>query len=111
MNIAGQLILLFFMAGYFYLALKTSFFSEKLGLQGNPSYDALLSTTIANYRDTFADTLSQSYFLLYWLTTQGRQIEEDGGESIVVPLMYGKNQTVKSYDGYEVLDTTPLVFN
>ena len=95
------------MSGYFYLAIKTKFFSSQLGIAGNPSYDALLSSTIANYRDTFADDLSQSYFLLYWLTSQGRQIEEDGGESIVVPLMYGKNQTVKSYDGYEVLDTTP----
>lgn len=58
-------------------------------MPGNPSYDALLSTTIANYRDTFADNLSQSFFLMYWLTTQGRKLEEDGGESIVVPLMYG----------------------
>ena len=74
---------------------------------GNPNFDALLSSTIANYRDTYADNLSKSFFLMYWLTTQGRKLHEDGGESIVVPLMYGKNQTVKSYDGYEVLDTTP----
>jgi hypothetical protein len=74
---------------------------------GNPSYDALLSSTLANYRNTFADNLSQSFFLMYWLTTQGRKIMEDGGESIVTQLMYGRNQTVRSYDGYETLDTTP----
>jgi hypothetical protein len=74
---------------------------------GNPNFDALLSTTIANYRDKFADNLSQSFLLMYWLTTQGRKLTEDGGESIVVQLMYGKNSTVKSYDGYELLDTTP----
>lgn len=74
---------------------------------GNVAYDALLSTTIENFRDQFADNLSQSFFLMYWLTTQGRKLTEDGGESILVPLMYGKNTTVKSYDGYEVLDTTP----
>ena len=74
---------------------------------GNPNYDALLSTTLANYRDQFADNLSTSFFLMYWLTTQGRKITEDGGESIVVQLMYGKNTTVKSYDGYEVIDVTP----
>jgi len=102
-----QLLLLFFMAGYFYLSVRTKFFSGQLAVIGNPNFDALLSSTIANYRDTFADDLSKSYFLLYWLTTQGRKITEDGGESILVPLMYGKNQTVKSYDGYEVLDTTP----
>lgn len=108
MHITGlQFVLLFFMTGYFILSLKSNFFSPKSGVAGNANYDALLSTTIANYRDTFADDLSKSFFLLYWLTTQDRQIEEDGGESIVVPLMYGKNQTVRSYDGYEVLDTTP----
>lgn len=104
---AWQFVLFIVMFCYFILSIRTKFFSGQLGIVGNPSYDALLSTTIANYRDTFADDLSQSYFLLYWLTTQGRKITEDGGESIVVPLMYGKNQTVKSYDGYEVLDTTP----
>lgn len=76
---------------------------------GNPNYDAMLSTTLSNYRDTFADNLSKSFFLAYWLTTRGRKIEEDGGNDIVVQLMYGKNETVRSYSGYEVLDTTPLV--
>lgn len=74
---------------------------------GNPNFNALLSSTLANYRDKFADNISKSFLLMYWLTTQGRKIEEDGGESIVVQLMYGKNTTVRSYSGYEVLDTTP----
>lgn len=74
---------------------------------GNPNYNALLSTTLQNYRDKFADNLSQSFLLMYWLTTQGRKIVEDGGESITVQLMYGSNTTVKSYSGYELLDTTP----
>src|SRR6266581_4163410 len=74
---------------------------------GNPSYDGLLSTTIANFRDQFADNLSRSFFLFYWLSQQGRKVHEDGGESILVPLMYGSNTTVRSYDGYETIDTTP----
>lgn len=74
---------------------------------GNPNYDALLSTTLAKYRKTFSDNLSRSFFLLYWLTEGKRKRYEDGGESIIVQLMYGKNSTVKSYDGYETLDTTP----
>jgi hypothetical protein len=76
-------------------------------MPGNPNYDAILSSTIANYRDTFADNVSQSFLLMYWLTTQGRKLTEDGGESIVVPLMYGLNETVRSYDGYEPIDVTP----
>lgn len=74
---------------------------------GNPNYDALLSTTLANYRSQFSDNLSKSFFLYYWLTSKGRKNLVDGGESIIIQLMYGKNSTVKSYDGYEVLDTTP----
>jgi hypothetical protein len=31
----------------------------------------------------------------------------NGGERIRVPLLYGKNTTVGSYTGYDVLDTTP----
>jgi|SRR3989304_2134222 len=99
-------LLLVFMFGVFLQACyKRSWIV--LGVVGNPSYDALLSSTIANYRDTFADNISQSFFLMYWLTTQGRKIMEDGGESIIVQLMYGKNSTVRSYDGYEPLDVTP----
>ena len=74
---------------------------------GNPNFDALLSTTLSNYRKQFADNLSTSFFLFWWLTQKGKKNLIDGGESIVVQLMYGKNNTVKSYEGYEVLDVTP----
>jgi len=74
---------------------------------GNPNFDALLSTTLANYRDQFSDNLSKSFFLLWWLTSKERKRMENGGESIIVQLMYGKNTTIKSYSGYEVLDTSP----
>jgi len=74
---------------------------------GNPNYDALLSTTLANYRKQFSDNLSRSFFLYYWLTQKGKKKLVNGGESIVIQLMYGKNSTIKSYDGYELLDTTP----
>lgn len=74
---------------------------------GNPNFDALLSTTLANYRKKFSDNLSTSFMLYWWLTQKGKKRYEDGGESIVVQLMYGKNTTVRSYDGYEVLDVTP----
>src|SRR3990172_11073940 len=75
---------------------------------GNPNFDALLSTTLANYRSQFADNLSKSFFLFYWLNMKGRKRVENGGESIVVQLMYGSNTTVRSYSGYEPIDTTPM---
>lgn len=78
-----------------------------MALPGNTAFDALLSTTIANYRETLVDNLSNSFFLFWWLFNNQRKIYEDGGESIIVSLMYGKNSTVKSYDGYEEIDVTP----
>ena len=63
---------------------------------GNTSYDALLSTTLANYRSQFSDNLSKSFYLLWWLTNKGRKRTENGGESIIAQLMYGKNNTIKS---------------
>jgi hypothetical protein len=45
--------------------------------------------------------------LLFWLKESNRRKILNGGYSIVEPLMYGKNTTVKSYSGYEELDTTP----
>jgi hypothetical protein len=108
-SIIGLLLLTIFMLGLFVQACKRNFMVLGVagGVQPQFNYDALLSTTIANYRKQLADNLSKSFLLMYWLTTKGRKLYEDGGESIIVPLMYGKNQTVRSYDGYEVLDTTP----
>lgn len=74
---------------------------------GNPNYNALLSTSLAAYRNKFVDNLSRSFLLMYWLDKMGAAKNQDGGESIVIQLMYGKNTTVRSYNGYEVLDTTP----
>jgi imidazoleglycerol phosphate synthase glutamine amidotransferase subunit HisH len=67
----------------------------------------LLSTTLKNYRDTLVDNIFKSNALWYLLKERGAFKELDGGERIVVPLMYGKNSTAKSYSGYDLLDTTP----
>lgn len=100
-------LLLFVMLVYFILALRGQFFTAKLGVAGNPNFNALLSTSLAAYRDKFVDNVSKSFLLMYWLTKMGAKKTQDGGESIIIQLMYGKNSTVRSYDGYEVLDTTP----
>lgn len=100
-------LLLVLMFLYFVLALRGQFFSIKLGVAGNPSFNALLSSSLAAYRDKFVDNVSRSFLFMYWLVKMGAKKEQDGGESIVIQLMYGKNSTVRSYDGYEVLDTTP----
>ena len=83
-----------------------------IGTSGAPSantinYDALLSTTLFAYRDTMVDNIfKDSAFLAAMREFNGVE-RQNGGERVQMPLMYGKNETVKSYSQYETLDTTP----
>jgi hypothetical protein len=67
----------------------------------------LLSTTLKKYRKTLVDNIHKSNAVFFYLKQNGGIKEEDGGERIVQPLMYGKNDTARSYSGYEILDVTP----
>lgn len=72
-------------------------------------YDALLSTTLDAYVKSgsmFDNIFKDSAFLSLLRMSDSIQ-KQNGGERIRAPLMYGKNNTVKSYEGYESLDTTP----
>jgi len=75
--------------------------------QNTINYDALLSTTLMNYRKTLYDNIFKDSAFLAALRMNGAVTNQDGGERIAMPLMYGTNTTVKSYEGYETLDTTP----
>jgi hypothetical protein len=73
----------------------------------NPNFDALLSTTLANYRDKLTDNVFSARPLTYWLMDKGRIRTESGGTKLVEQLIYGENTTVRSYSGYETLSLTP----
>jgi len=75
-------------------------------MAGNASFDALLSTTLANYRDQLTDNIFTARPLTYFLTDKGRIRMVDGGTKIVEPLIYGTNDTVGSYSGYDTLSLT-----
>ena len=72
----------------------------------NPNFDALLSTTLAKYRDQLTDNVFTARPLTYWLTDKGRIRMIDGGTKIVEPLIYGQNSTVASYSGYDTIALT-----
>jgi len=85
-----------------------------IGDISNPStntiyYDALLTTTLDAFvgSGTLFDQIFKDSAFLSLLRLSDAVTRQNGGERIRVPLMYGKNQTIKSYEGYEVLDTTP----
>lgn len=74
---------------------------------GHPDYNAILSTTLANHKAKFEDNVSSHVALWWWLKQAGQTETLDGGESIVVPLMYGQNTTSGTYSGYDPLLLTP----
>jgi hypothetical protein len=72
----------------------------------NPNFDALLSTTLANYRDQLTDNIFTARPLTYFLQDKGRIRMLNGGTKIVEPLIYGQNSTVASYSGYDSIALT-----
>jgi hypothetical protein len=74
---------------------------------GNANFDALLSTTLANYRPQLTDNVFTARPLTYFLMDKGRIRMTNGGTKIVEPLIYGQNSTVGSYSGYDTISLTP----
>ena len=71
-------------------------------------FDGILSNTQMNYRPKLYDNIFNANPFMYWIHANGRKRTEDGGERIVIPLEYGKNDTIKSMtSGYDTIDTTP----
>lgn len=69
--------------------------------------DQILTTTLQNWMRTLYEQVLTHNYLYYWLYSRDRIKTMDGGEAIVVPLMYGLNETVKFYSDYDELDVTP----
>ena len=74
---------------------------------GPSNVDALLSTTLASIpKKKFSDNIFTKIPLFMWFKKKAK-MTVDGGANLMVPLMYGKNTTAKSYSGYGIIDTTP----
>ena len=70
------------------------------------NYDALLTSTLDNYRGQLVDNIMASSVFLSAIKEAGGFETRDGGDKIKVELLYGKTP-VASYSGYDTLDTTP----
>lgn len=71
------------------------------------TYNDLLTTTLRHYMRQLHDNIFNDIPLFWWLNKKGAKRLIDGGYEILTPLMYGKNETVGWYSGYDTLDTTP----
>lgn len=84
------------------------------GVSETRTYDALLTTTLANFREKLVDNIFDTYPTLSWMNgklgkaLRGNSVKRtvSGGESIVEHLLYEQNSTVGSYTGAEPLDLT-----
>jgi len=81
------------------------------GAAGAPSQktinlDALFATSLANYRRTLEDNISTSNPFFKRIKDSQMWKSVDGGTNLEVPLMYELGNA-DSYDGYDVLDTSP----
>jgi hypothetical protein len=68
--------------------------------------DEVIATTFDKVRPVLADQITVELPLLAALNSKG-SVVEDGGKRIVKPVLYALNDTVGSYDGYDLIDTTP----
>jgi hypothetical protein len=73
---------------------------------GTGQLDEVIATTFDKVRPTLADQITVELPLLAALNSKG-SVTEDGGKRIVRPVLYALNDTVGSYDGYDLIDTTP----
>src|SRR3990167_382523 len=80
--------------------------ADKVFTYGPANVDGLLSHSLSAVRKKLADNIFTRIPLFMWLKTKAK-LTEDGCATLVVPIMYGKNNTAKSYTGYGILDTTP----
>lgn len=75
-------------------------------LQSTFNYDALVATSLANYRKTLTDNISTTNLVFSLLKEKGMWESADGGLYIAEDLMTGL-APVDSYDGYDELPLTP----
>jgi hypothetical protein len=72
------------------------------------NYDAILSTTLFNYRRTIEDQIGTSNAFFYYLKKgDGWKTITNIGDRAQIALMYELG-TADAYSGYDVLDTSPM---
>jgi hypothetical protein len=69
--------------------------------------DTELSLTLHNRRNEVIDNIFQGTPFMNMMSTMDGVRMESGGLELITPLMFSKNTTAGSFDGYDILDTTP----
>lgn len=72
----------------------------------NSTFTEILSSTLRDYQNDFADNVTGKNALLTALKQKGGIQLKSGGESIQRQLAYAENSTFQYYSGYETLDVS-----
>jgi hypothetical protein len=68
--------------------------------------DELIATTFDKVKPVLVDQITVELPLLAYLNSKAR-VTEDGGLTLRRPVLFAFNDTVGSYSGYDLIDTTP----
>jgi hypothetical protein len=71
------------------------------------TFDEIVSTSLDLYMNTLVDNIFKETPAMFELKRKGCYTPQSGGIQIIEPLMYGSNNTVKSYERYDTLDLSP----
>lgn len=81
--------------------------SDTLFTWGPANVTTLLTTTLANRDITELQDAVFSDLALFDYLADKKRVRRGGGTSIIVPIRSSKNNTAASYDGYDIISTTP----
>src|SRR5262245_53375961 len=73
----------------------------------NPSFEQLATTTLKNYRPELADNITGKQAVMIQLKKRGFIEEEEGGLTLLEPVLYAENSTVGAYSDWDYIDVTP----
>ena len=76
-------------------------------MSANATFDQIVTSTLRKYHKKLQENLMGHNALLWLLRSKGYTDTKKGGRSIVQPLLYGSNTTVRSYSDYDILDVSP----
>jgi hypothetical protein len=71
------------------------------------NFDALLTTTTQARQRILVDNIHDSTPTLMFYNMRGRKRMQDGGESILTPLLYAKSDSFQDFTGYQTIDVDP----
>lgn len=73
----------------------------------NPAFDQVAATTLQRYRPKLADNVTDKSAVMFYLKKSGGVEEQDGGRTLVEPIIFAENTTAGSFRDYDILPTDP----